>query len=184
VKKEQELIKKAKQGLLVEKAAKEAPPKGPGVRTFNVFVDGEYFEVEVEQVGGMPVVSQIAPIPQPSAPASQPAQPKPAPAAPTVPPPPPRPAAAPAAAKPAPPPPAPVKAAPAEGTPVEAPMPGMIIRYEVKEGDSVNEGDVLLILEAMKMENSITSPVAGTVKKIHFKDGDSVQRGDVLAVVG
>lgn len=183
VKKEQELIKKAKQGLLVEKAAKEAPPKGPGVRTFNVFVDGEYFEVEVEQVGGMPVVSQIAPMPQPSAPAPQPAQPQPAPAAPTVPPPPPRPAAAPAAAKPAPPPP-PVKAAPAEGTPVEAPMPGMIIRYEVKEGDSVNEGDVLLILEAMKMENSITSPVAGTVKKIHFKDGDSVQRGDVLAVVG
>ena len=63
-------------------------------------------------------------------------------------------------------------------------MPGMIIRYEVKEGGSVKEGDVVLILEAMKMENSITSPTSGTVKKINYKDGDSVLKGDVLAVIG
>jgi pyruvate carboxylase subunit B len=63
-------------------------------------------------------------------------------------------------------------------------MPGMIIRYEVKEGDAVKEGDVVLILEAMKMENSITSPSAGVVKQINCKDGQSVQKGDVLAVVG
>jgi len=63
-------------------------------------------------------------------------------------------------------------------------MPGMIIRYEVKEGAAVKEGDVVLILEAMKMENSITSPVAGTVKQINYKEGDSVQKGDVLAVIG
>ena len=67
---------------------------------------------------------------------------------------------------------------------MEAPMPGMVIRYEVKEGDTVNEGDVVLILEAMKMENSITAPVSGTVLKINYKDGDSVQKGDVLAVIG
>lgn len=63
-------------------------------------------------------------------------------------------------------------------------MPGMIIRYEVKEGDAVKEGDVVLILEAMKMENSIMSPVSGTVKRINFKDGDSVQKGDILAIIG
>jgi len=60
----------------------------------------------------------------------------------------------------------------------------MIIRFEVAVGASVKEGDVVLILEAMKMENSITSPTSGTVKEIRFKDGESVQKGDVLAVIG
>jgi pyruvate carboxylase subunit B len=63
-------------------------------------------------------------------------------------------------------------------------MPGMIIRYEVAVGASVKEGDVVLILEAMKMENSITSPSSGTVKQVNFKDGDTVQKGDVLVVIG
>ncbi|MBZ4660300.1 MAG: pyruvate carboxylase subunit, partial [Desulfacinum sp.] len=65
VKAEEELVKKAKAGLLVEKPQKEAPPKGPGLATFNVFVDGEYFEVEVEQVGGVPVVTQITSVAAP-----------------------------------------------------------------------------------------------------------------------
>jgi pyruvate carboxylase subunit B len=69
------------------------------------------------------------------------------------------------------------------GTAIQAPMPGMIIRYEVKEGDAVDEGDLVLILEAMKMENSITAPVSGTVQPIAFKSGDTVQKGDVLAVI-
>jgi pyruvate carboxylase subunit B len=63
-------------------------------------------------------------------------------------------------------------------------MPGMIIRFEVQEGAEVSEGDTLLILEAMKMENSINSPAPGTVKEIRFKEGDSVKKGDVLVVVG
>lgn len=182
VKEEQEMVKKAKAGLLVEKVEKEAPPKGADTRTFNVFVDGEYFEVDVEQVGGAPVITSIAPAAQPAAPQAAPQAPRPS----LVPPPPPRPAAAPTptATPQAPPAPKPAAAAAAEGTPIEAPMPGMIIRYEVNEGGAVNEGDVVLILEAMKMENSIMSPVAGTVKKINFKDGDSVQKGDVLAIVG
>ncbi|MGQ9483886.1 MAG: pyruvate carboxylase subunit B [Desulfosoma sp.] len=187
VKAEEELMKKAKAGLLVEKPTKEAPPKGPGVCTFNVFVDGEYFKVEVEQVGGMPLVTQIIPMAQPVTPTA-PAQPvaqQPMGPQPLVPPPPPRPAPAPVAQPAvAPPPPPKPAAAPVGGTNIEAPMPGMIIRYEKKEGDTVKEGDVILILEAMKMENSITTPVAGTVLKINFKDGESVQKGDVLAVIG
>lgn len=177
VKAEDELVKKAKAGLLIEKPRKETPPKGPGLRSFNVFVENEYFEVEVEEVGGVPMITTVAPVAQPVAPRPS-----------MVPPPPPKPAAtpAPAAAAPAPAaaPPKPAPAATAAGTKIEAPMPGMIIRYEVKEGAAVNEGEVVLILEAMKMENSITSPVAGTVKQINYKEGDSVQKGDVLAVIG
>lgn len=164
---EQELIKKAKAGLLVEKSTKDAPAKGPGIRVFNVFVDGEYFEVEVEQVGGaVPTITSITPMPA----AAPPLLPRPAaPAA--------APASAPAAPKPA--------AAPVEGgMPILAPMPGMIIRYEVAVGATVKEGDVVLILEAMKMENSISAPCDGTVKQIGFKDGDTVQKDDVLAVIG
>jgi pyruvate carboxylase subunit B len=184
VKTEEELVRKAKAGLLVEKCVKEAPEKGAGARTFNVFVDGEFFQVDVEQVGGAPVITSIVQAPQPTAVPQ--AAPVAAPTMVSVPPPPPKPAAAPAppAAQPAPPAARPAAAAPVGGTSIEAPMPGMIIRYEVGEGASVNEGDVVLILEAMKMENSIASPVSGTVKKINFKDGDTVQKGDVLAVIG
>ena len=70
------------------------------------------------------------------------------------------------------------------GSKLEAPMPGMVIRYEVKEGESVKEGDVVMILEAMKMENSILAQISGTVKQILCKEGQSVQKGDVLAVIG
>jgi pyruvate carboxylase subunit B len=171
VKREEELIKKAKAGLLVEKVKKEAPAKGSGIRKFNVFVDGEYFEVEVEEVGGVPSAITVAPAPPPT-PAAKP-QPSVAP----PPPPPPPPAPAPAA------PPKPKAAAPTTGVAIEAPMPGMVVRYEVEEGAQVKEGDVILVLEAMKMENTITTPISGTVKKINFKPGDSVQKGDVLAII-
>jgi pyruvate carboxylase subunit B len=164
VKQEARLIALAKAGKLVEKVEKVSPEKSPGIRTFNVFVDDEYFEVEVDEVGGAPVVSAVTPLMPQAAPAVTPATPAPA-------------APAPAAA--------PVTKPTVEGgKPIEAPMPGMIIRYEVKEGDAVNEGDVVLILEAMKMENSITAPVAGTVLSIAFKNGDSIQKGDTLAVIG
>ena len=167
-KNEARLMALAKSGKLVEKVEKPAPEKGPGTRTFNVFVDEEYFEVEVDEVGGPPVVTAVTPVmPQPF-PAVAPAAPAAAAPAPT-------PAPAPVAA---------AKPAVAAGTPITAPMPGMIIRYEVKEGDTVDQGDVVLILEAMKMENSITAPAAGNVLSILFKNGDSVQKGDTLAVIG
>lgn len=63
---------------------------------------------------------------------------------------------------------------------IKAPMPGLIIDLKVKEGDVVNAGDVLLILEAMKMENIIKSPGEGIVKSVKVKKGDSVEKGQVL----
>ena len=62
-------------------------------------------------------------------------------------------------------------------------MPGMIIEYKVKEGDSVKAGDVVLILEAMKMQNSITAPVSGVVKKISAAPGTSVPKDSVLCII-
>ncbi|MBT5421098.1 MAG: biotin/lipoyl-binding protein [Candidatus Cloacimonetes bacterium] len=67
---------------------------------------------------------------------------------------------------------------------VLAPIPGLILRILVKEGDSVNAGDPVLILEAMKMESEITSTVTGVVKNISVKEGTSVQEGETLIEVG
>jgi biotin carboxyl carrier protein len=73
---------------------------------------------------------------------------------------------------------------PAGGQSVEAPMPGTILDIKVSEGDTVANGDVLLILEAMKMENEIMSPAAGKVVSINVNKGASVNSGDVLIVIG
>jgi pyruvate carboxylase subunit B len=80
--------------------------------------------------------------------------------------------------------PPPAEVTKAEGTTIVAPMPGMIISYEVKVGDKVKTDDVVVILEAMKMANSISTPISGQVKAINFKSGDSVGKDDVLAVIG
>jgi glutaconyl-CoA decarboxylase len=63
-------------------------------------------------------------------------------------------------------------------------MPGKIWKLHVKEGDSVTDGQLVLILEAMKMENEIYSPATGKITQLRCKEGDSVNTGDVLAVVG
>lgn len=67
---------------------------------------------------------------------------------------------------------------------VVAPMPGIVVHYEVELGSSVKIGEVVVILESMKIHNRIPSPVNGIVKAINFKPGDAVKKGDVLAVVG
>ena len=174
VKAEQDLIKKAFAGKLVEKPEKEAPPKGEALRRFKVFVDDEYFEVKVEEEGGTPQpLPVVHAIPAVSAQA-------PAPIA--------------AAAPPLPKPPIPEAPAPVEksasasmaqgdGTPLSAPMPGMIISYEKGIGDAVKKGEIIVILEAMKMENALPSPASGTIKSINFSAGDSVAKGDVLCII-
>jgi biotin carboxyl carrier protein len=63
---------------------------------------------------------------------------------------------------------------------IKAPMPGLIIELKVKSGDVVKPGDVLLILEAMKMENIIKSPGEGVVKTVKIKKGESVEKNQVL----
>jgi oxaloacetate decarboxylase alpha subunit/pyruvate carboxylase subunit B len=188
IKAEEELVKLAKLGKLVRKVEKKAPPKTDALRTFNVFVDNEYFEVGVEEPGGSPIISYVqqlpagAPVsvPAPAAPVAAPAAPKPAaPAAP-------KPAApvAPKPAAPAEPAPAPPAAAGVEGAPLKAPMPGMIVKYLKQVGDAVNKGETVVILEAMKMENALAAPAGGAVKTINFSSGDSVAKDDVLCVIG
>ncbi|CAB5127663.1 Pyruvate carboxylase subunit B (biotin-containing) (EC [Olavius algarvensis associated proteobacterium Delta 3] len=173
---EEELVRKAKAGKLVE-IVKEAPAKGENTRTFNVFIDNEYYEVGVDEVGGAPMVSYVQPMAG-QMPMTPPAAPTPQPAAPA--------AAAPAPAAPAKEeaPAAPAPADTPEGTPLTAPMPGMIVSYEKKVGDTISQGETLVVLEAMKMENALPSPASGTVKAINFSSGDSVAKNDVLAVVG
>ena len=76
-------------------------------------------------------------------------------------------------------------AAPAgAGTPVKAPLPGTINAINVKVGDKVNVGDVVVVLEAMKMQNNIEAENAGTVTAILVNPGDSVMEGAVMLTIG
>jgi pyruvate carboxylase subunit B len=164
--KKKKLFAKVKEYL--DSLEKTAPEKGPGLRTFNVFVDDQYYEVEVECTSGAPMITGIAPMATPAAVAApKPAAPTPKPAAPAV-----KPPAAPAA-----------EALGAGEVPLRAPMPGMIISYNVKVGDKVNTGDPVCILEAMKMQNSLTAPASGTVKSINFDSGASVAKDAILLVI-
>lgn len=124
------------------------------MKKFNVTVNGNSYEVEIEEVK-----SAAAPAPK-AAPAAAPSAPAPkaAPAAPA--------------------------AAPAGGTSIAAPMPGKITKVIASVGQTVKAGDVVLILEAMKMQNEITAPAAGTVKAVNVEVGKSVKVGEVMVVLG
>ncbi len=175
---EQALVKKALAGELIEKPTKDVPDRSENLRTFNVFVDDEYFEVGVDSADGTPMVSYVQPA-QPQAVAPATTAPPIASAAPAAP-------AAPAvpSAPAAPAMPAPAAGADAKGTPLTAPMPGMIVKYEKQVGDTVKKGDKVVVLEAMKMENALAAPVDGIIKAIHFSSGDSVAKDAVLCVIG
>lgn len=191
---EEELIRKAKAGLLVEKSEKSPPAKGRHLRTFNVFVDDDYFEVGVEPSDGAPLISvvQAAPAPKtglaPGVPDTQAPRAPIAPALSFAPPAPPSPPAAPVLSPPPVTTQAPAAAAPvvstANGTPLSAPMPGMIVSVAKKIGDAVKKGDTLVVLEAMKMENALPAPVDGTITAVNVASGDSVAKGAVLCVIG
>lgn len=66
---------------------------------------------------------------------------------------------------------------------IQAPLPGTILRILVNEGDEVKIGQRLLVLEAMKMENSIESDKAGIIKTIHMLEGDSIMEGDIMITI-
>ncbi len=76
------------------------------------------------------------------------------------------------------------KPAPVSGlSKVEAPLPGTIFKMKVKEGDEVKKGQVLMIMEAMKMENNILAEKDGTISKIHVTEGATVLQGDILVEI-
>lgn len=131
-----------------------------------VTLNGKNYEVEVEKNTAKITNTTAAAAPA-AAPAPK-AAPAPAPVA--------APAPAPAAA------PAPVAAAPAGGANVTAPMPGTVLNVVAPVGTAVKAGDVILILEAMKMENDIVAPCDGTVASVAAK-GTSVNTDDVLATL-
>ena len=141
-------------------------------------INGKKYEVEVEKLEAYKsldrngVAAPAAPVLPVSAPVQRPAAPAPAPVAAA-----PAPAPAPATA------PAPKAAAPAGATTVEAPMPGKILNIKVSEGQAVKFGEVVVIMEAMKMETEIVAPADGTVSKILVKAGDSVDTGAALVAL-
>ncbi len=136
------------------------------MKRFKVKVNGKVYEVEVEEVGEVTTGSQ----PRVETPKKEVSKPKAAPS----------PKSAPKKTEA----PKPKPQASGDGEEVKAPMPGKILEVRVKEGDSVSEGDVLLILEAMKMENEIMAPVAGTVKAIYVSPGQMVETDDLLVILG
>jgi len=131
------------------------------MKKYNVKVNGVLYEVEIEETyeGRTETVAAPAASAVPAAPVAP--APKAAPAAP--------------AAAPTP------KASSASGnTEIKAPMPGTLLKINVSEGASVSKGDVLCILEAMKMENEICAPSDGKVVSIVAKQGDQLNSGDVM----
>ena len=71
-----------------------------------------------------------------------------------------------------------------EGTPIKAALPGTVLKVLVGVGDSIQEGDVLAVVEAMKMETEIKSPVSGVVKSVEIEVGNQVKTGQELVVIG
>jgi len=137
-------------------------------RKFRITIGGITYNVDVEEVGGQgtaPAPAQAAvrsAIPAVSAPTPE------RPAAPAAP--------APAVVKS----PEPATA----GDVIRAPLPGLIVGVKVETGQKVSKGDVVLVLEAMKMENDIVASVSGTIKEIMVAKGSAVGLGDALVVIG
>lgn len=142
----------------------DAPPPSASARSFNVYVGGDLFEVTVDPIAADGAMS-VAP-----APAAAPSRA--------------RAAASPAATQIAVPVPQPVAAdLAANDTLVAAPIPGVVLRYEVEVGQTVAEGDAVVVLEAMKMENTLPAPVSGTVKALLADLGATVAKDAPLAVI-
>lgn len=137
---------------------------------YTATLNGKQYEVELERIGdyepipryGEAASAPTAPITAPAAPVKAPAASDPAPAA----------APAPAAPSPA-----------KGGTTVEAPMPGKVLDIKVAAGQVVKFGQVVMTMEAMKMETEIVAPADGTVSQILVKAGDAVDTGTAMVVL-
>ncbi len=124
------------------------------MKKYNVTVNGNAYEITLEVVDAADVkAAPVASAPPAAAPAVEPT-PAPAPVAPV-----------------------------ADGETVASPMPGTILAVNVQNGATVKKGDVLMILEAMKMENEIMAACDGTIASVNVTKGSSVNTGDVLCVI-
>ncbi|MDD4492990.1 MAG: biotin/lipoyl-binding protein [Eubacteriales bacterium] len=138
------------------------------MKKYVVKVNGNEYEVEVEEIKNDGSGFDVKSIKPSVAPAAVKAAPVPAPASAQAP----KTSANPAPSNAAP--------APAGSRTIDAPMPGTILKINVKPGDSIKKGDLLVVLEAMKMENDIVSPFDGRIAGIHTQTGASVNTGDAL----
>ncbi|KAF5056347.1 Biotin-requiring enzyme [anaerobic digester metagenome] len=129
------------------------------MKKFNVTVNGKLYQVEVDEVSSNQPSFNYVP--------AQQVQQEPAPIQQT---------AIPVQQSP-------VSAAPVAGEPIFAPMPGTILDVKVSEGQIVKAGDILLILEAMKMENEIVSPQDGVIAKVNSSKGSTVNTGETLITI-
>lgn len=144
------------------------------MRKFRINVNGKSYEVGVEEIGVSNQQTSPAPIMQTPVQAQQPVAPTQEPAQTPV-------ESSPATEEPKQP---TVQAPPSGSTVVAAPMPGSIVSIKVNSGDVVEKGQVLVILEAMKMENEIMAPKSGKVVAINTSNGSSVNTGDPLISLG
>lgn len=161
VKKQDELISKAKKGLLIEKPAIQL---SEAARKFNVVVDGDTFVVTVDEVTEGKKETVVKKVEAPKKEDVKVEEKK-----------------VPVTDQPKKEEPTSVKILTGSG--ITAPMPGIVSRYEKEIGDVVAPGDVVVILEAMKMENPLHSEVGGKIKAFNFKPGDSVKKGDLIVVI-
>ena len=127
------------------------------MKNYRITVNGTAYDVAVEELGQ----GAVAAAPVATAPVAAPATPAPVAAAPAAP-----------------------KATGAEGSvKVVAPMPGKILGVKASVGQAVKKGEVIVVLEAMKMENEVVAPEDGTVASINVSEGANVESGDVLATL-
>ncbi len=138
----------------VPRGVQQAPPKSARVRSFNVYVGDEFFEVSVDPLTSKPAGPRDSDtVGVEAARAQATAEPK---ASPT---------------------------AGADEVAIKAPIPGVVLKYLVEVGQSVQEGDPVVVLEAMKMENTLPSPASGKVKSLPWQSGETVAKDDVLATI-